>query len=439
MQQRLVVRLFLSIATVCILAVPDLMVQAQAPVSTQAPVGKYVGPGSCSAAACHGSVRPAANAKILQNEYSTWILQDKHAQAHKVLTNSVSQRMGRILGIGAPEQAQKCLACHALSVPADKKGRDFDITEGVSCENCHGPASGWLGQHTVKGWTTAQSVALGMVDTANISTRAEQCLTCHLGTAEKFVDHEMIAAGHPDLVFELDSYSSVMPPHWKKPEDSAHGARVWSVGQAVKLREGLERLARRAQGPTWPEYAEMECFACHHDLTKAENSWRQARGYANRRPGNAPWNAAHYSVLRVALKEMDASLAETLEKDLANVFALASKLNADRNEIARVAGAAAATANQAAQKLNALQYDRDRAGRMARAIVAEADDLSAEGTRTAEQAAMAIEALLSAQGQRPQKQVRALVDGLFKQLENPSAYSGPRFANELKRVGASIR
>jgi hypothetical protein len=34
-----------------------------------------------------------------------------------------------------------------------------------------------------------------MYDTRNLEKRSEKCLTCHLGTADKFVDHEMIAAG----------------------------------------------------------------------------------------------------------------------------------------------------------------------------------------------------------------------------------------------------
>ena len=39
-------------------------------------------------------------------------------------------------------------------------------------------------------------------------------------------------------------------------------------------------------GPVWPEYAELDCFACHHSLTRAEDSWCQAHGYENRaRPG----------------------------------------------------------------------------------------------------------------------------------------------------------
>src|SRR5690242_11599324 len=39
--------------------------------------GKYIGPGSCAATSCHGSVKPVAGSRILQDEYSTWILKDK--------------------------------------------------------------------------------------------------------------------------------------------------------------------------------------------------------------------------------------------------------------------------------------------------------------------------------------------------------------------------
>src|SRR5205085_56753 len=183
-----------------------------------------------------------------------------------------------------------------LWVPAAQRGREFEPSEGVSCESCHGPASAWLGPHAVKNFSRQQSVALGMYDTSNLILRAEKCLSCHLGTTNKWVDHEMIAAGHPALVFELDSYTAVEPPHWKQMEDPSAGVRAWSVGQAVQLRESLQQLGRRASGSVkgsgWPEYAELECFACHHSLTKNEDSWRQQRGYEHRRPGNPPWDTA---------------------------------------------------------------------------------------------------------------------------------------------------
>ncbi len=88
-----------------------------------------------------------------------------------------------------------------------------------------------------------------MYDNRNLIKRSEKCLSCHLGTADKFVDHEMIAAGHPDLTFEISYFTFYMPQHWKTPEqDNAwRSVQAWGVGQAVQLRESLYRLARRTE------------------------------------------------------------------------------------------------------------------------------------------------------------------------------------------------
>ena len=205
-----------------------------------ADASKYTGPGSCSSTSCHGSVKPRTDNRVFQNEYSIWVVKDKHAKAYDALTGPIGERMGRILSLGKSEQAPKCLACHALDVPAEARTKTFDLSEGVSCESCHGPASAWLGPHTTRNWTHEQSIAAGMYDTRNLARRTEKCLMCHLGTQEKFVDHEMIAAGHPDLYFELDSFSAVMPRHWKTPRESTPGVpaendaragvREWGTG-----------------------------------------------------------------------------------------------------------------------------------------------------------------------------------------------------------------
>src|SRR5258708_29908038 len=50
------------------------------------------------------------------------------------------------------------------------------------------------------------SINAGMIDTRKLAVRDQVCLTCHLGTTkDQVVDHELIAAGHPDLAFELRS------------------------------------------------------------------------------------------------------------------------------------------------------------------------------------------------------------------------------------------
>src|ERR1700675_3144794 len=130
-----------------------LSVFSPQPVSSGSEPQRYVGPGSCAATSCHGSIKPVADSRILQTEYTTWILKDKHSRAYQALTGDVGERMARILKLGAKaEEAPKCLACHPLSPSAGARGRPFEITEGVSCENCHGPAQGWLGPHTTRDW-----------------------------------------------------------------------------------------------------------------------------------------------------------------------------------------------------------------------------------------------------------------------------------------------
>lgn len=416
---------------------------------------KYIGPGSCAATSCHGSVKPIAGSRILQNEYSTWVLQDKHSRAYQALTGDIGERMARILKLGAKaEEAPKCLACHALYAAPEQRGRAFEISEGVSCENCHGPASAWLGPHTTRSWPHEKSVALGMSDTRNVIHRAEKCLECHLGTKNKFVDHEMIAAGHPDLYFELDSFSAVMPRHWKVPRDSDPGkpvedaawvgVREWAAGQAVQLRAVLERLTWRAKNErfdkkdVWPEYSELSCFACHHALGPAKDSWRQGHGYVGRRPGDPAWNASRYSVFRLLAKQIDSTSTQELDRQLLVVSDEMSKLNPDRNTVAAAASAAAPLAQRIAERLATMQYDQAIVLRMLQRIPEDAETIALADERSAEQATMALDSLYIAYSRESKPanavEVRAAINGLFQQLENPSAYNADQFASALRRI-----
>jgi len=401
---------------------------------------RYVGPGSCSASACHGGVQPMLNTRVLQNEYSTWVVKDSHFRAFRSLQSPISQRMGKLLGIGNPANSPKCLACHALAVSPERKGRDFDIGEGVSCESCHGPASAWLGPHTLRGWTTQQSVALGMYDIMDVAHRSEKCLTCHLGTAEKEVDHKMIAAGHPDLVFELDSYSAIEPPHWKPSGDPNYGVRLWAVGQAIQLREALKRLARRTQSGSWPEFSEYDCFSCHHSLTKPESSWRQERGYENRGVGSPAWNSAHYTILRILAKDIDSSASQQLETELQNVYQATSNMSSSPKGIGESAQRASELAATLVTKINETKFDKERAGRLLQEISAQGDSISNQDTRSAEQAAMALDSLFICYEKQGSTHptVRAAIDGLFQKLDNPSAYNAPRFSAQMHKVNTAL-
>ena len=91
------------------------------------------------------------------------------------------------------------------------------------------------------------------------------------------------------------------------------------MGQAVQLREALNRLNRRASGPHWPEFAEYDCFACHHDLSTAKASWRQAAGYRSRTPGTPVWNQSSYAVFRHLAAGVDAGRMQQLMAQLVEI------------------------------------------------------------------------------------------------------------------------
>ena len=403
--------------------------------------GRFTGPGSCSASSCHGSVRPVAGGQILQTEYSTWIVQDKHAKATEVLTSPVSLRMARLLSLPKPDSAATCLACHSVDAPEPQRARSF-AQEGVSCEGCHGPASGWLGPHTTRGWTHARSVEMGMIDTRNPIRRAEQCASCHIGNADKSVDHAMIAAGHPALTFDLEAFSAAMPRHWQESADDPwRDVRTWSAGQLTQLRLSLEQLSRRARGTTWPEYAEFDCFACHHSLTRTENSWRQQSGYADRRPGQVPWNEAPVVMARLVARELDPAAADRLDADAARLAAAVSHVQGGSEQVALLADGLRTLAVGLAQRTAARPVDAAATLRLMRAIAADAEHIAGLGERSAEQAAMSLETLLASYSRhaKPVDGVRDALDRLFQQLDNPSAYDPRRFATQLDRISQLLR
>lgn len=439
------VRGFVLAAVFVAMAIFCSDMQAAPPQKSAAPVAtvfQYTGPGSCSASACHGSIQPHTDTDVQQNEYSTWVVQDKHAKAFSNLSSPLSLRIARNLGLQQkPESARECLTCHTLDAPTTARARTFDLTDGVSCESCHGPAASWLGPHTARGWTHQQSVRVGMYDNKDLAKRQEKCLSCHLGTENNVVNHEMIAAGHPDLTFELDSYSAVMPRHWKEPlqKDPWLNVRAWSVGQAVQLTQSLRRLARDANGANWPEYAEMDCFACHHALTRAEDSWRQEVGYAGRRPGVAAWNPSRYALLRVLAQQINPNIGARLDSDLKELESSMNRLIPERDKTAATAQRCAGTAQELVSQISAQPYDGQLTLRLLKSIATQSGPLSNDGERTAEQATMALDSLFIAYSRNQRvandQQVRQAISALFQQLENPSAYNPKRFAEQLRKLG----
>jgi len=159
-----------------------------------------------------------------------------------------------------------------------------------------------------------------MYDTRDVIHRTEKCLECHLGTKNKFVDHEMIAAGHPDLYFELDSFSAVMPRHWKSPRESEPGKPVedaaWvgiarverGPGGAVACRDGAINLAREERALRQKRRLAGIFRAFLLCMPPCAGAGERPVGGRSMDtsgvvPGDPAWNSSRYAVFRLLAKQ----------------------------------------------------------------------------------------------------------------------------------------
>jgi hypothetical protein len=280
-----------------------------------------MGPGSCSSSNCHGSIKPLNSSNVLQNEYITWSRHDHHSKAFLNLQNSDSKKIAQNLGIGDPTKEPLCLKCHATHYQDDiPKSEAFRLEDGVSCEACHGAAEGYLKSHAVTGTSHAENVANGLTDLSNIDTRATLCLSCHFGTEDKTVNHDLYGAGHPRLTFEIDTFGVLQPKHWvvdsdyEKRKGPYIPMRTWLIGQVHHAESALEVLnsPTRSRNGNLPELSIFDCFSCHHSLT--EGQWKK-RSYGGK-PGQLRLNLPALVILKEVTTALNKPLGDELSTQL---------------------------------------------------------------------------------------------------------------------------
>jgi hypothetical protein len=269
-----------------------LVVATSRPLSAQTPEPiptplRTIGTGSCAAAACHGGRREPLGLK--GSEYTFWATYDPHRKGYSILFDERSKRIERnyrgLASIDAaePESDATCLSCHVRQKfePKDVKREEYLLADGVGCESCHGPAERWLVPHTEAGWKglsdRQKQEQFGLVNTKDLTTRISMCANCHLGSADAEVNHDLIAAGHPRLLYEFANQQGKHPKHWRIEDEKArypdYEVRAWALGQVVSAKASFDLVESRASRSSdkidpapWPEFTEYDCFACHHDL-----------------------------------------------------------------------------------------------------------------------------------------------------------------------------
>ncbi len=300
-----------------------------------APADRYLGGLSCASASCHGRQDEVAEpGSVSRREYVLWLEHDPHARSARTLESPEFQRILRHASSGrddGPADAaveSRCAKCHNPS----EKGTGVFSSRGIDCESCHGPAKDWIAVHYERDVTRQRLVELGMTDTKDLVVRAKLCAGCHVGDGERDMNHDMIAAGHPPLRFELSAYHDLIrQKHWPAAERvrmPEFKANLWAAGQAAALLATLDLVASRASRAAtgdkltpWPELAEYDCFACHQRLRPASGFSSVAlKGDRPGVPGWQPWNLA---LSRSKFAELSREMSGSLVTDALKVRELA--------------------------------------------------------------------------------------------------------------------
>ncbi len=429
------------LATVALLtlamAATSQTIAPPAPIDPPKAPGRYVGVASCVNSGCHGSTQPLQGTRVLQNEYFTWLNGGAHSRAYNVLFDARSARIIRNLRLAGPAYREsRCLDCHSTNVPAAAVAGKVDREDGVQCEACHGPASGWRDDHMQPGWPHEKSVELGMTDLRRISTRGVLCMACHVGSGARQVDHEMISAGHPLLAFELDNYTAAMPSHWKANE--THGARAWAVGQVAGLRESLMNVSTHARGASWPEFSDMSCYNCHHALKTS--GWRQERGWSDR-AGLPAWSGQRWLVTRVILERTDPGLRAELDPVIEEVALRVARMN-DPAGTAAAAERAAAIADRAVARVEARSWRDEDVRALMRAVAAVHPAIERADVHSAEQVALTLQSLASVLTRENPRLARGpmmkAIDALFIEVRDRDEFDPRRFAQKVSEFRKTL-
>ncbi|MGZ4994856.1 MAG: multiheme c-type cytochrome [Methylobacter sp.] len=420
---------------------------AEIPAEPRQAIDMHLGVVTCAGNTCHGANAPLKNSRVQQNEFTIWHREDKHAKAYTVLFNDASKRIARNLGINAAHTEKLCLDCHADNIPVERRGKRFQIEDGVGCETCHGGGERYLGPHVSGTRTHAENVELGLYPTDQPEARATLCLACHLGTKDKLATHRILGAGHPRISFELDTFTHIEPMHFKLDTDykerkgNPNGMQIWAVGQI----SAAERLLDLFQDPKYqsegilPELAFFDCHACHRPMKHPHWTFRESSGL---QPGSIHLNDANLLMLRSLLRHISPAQGEHLHKAILHLHQAASVSLADARK-----EAAAMRPLLADIRKTVMQRQFGTAD-----MHAVAADLAQEGMRAtyndygaAEQAAMALgaiaEALQTGGGLSAEKS--AQMDGALKEidavLKDEHGYDPERMTKTLKNIETILR
>jgi hypothetical protein len=418
-----------------------LVLAASAAFAATPPAGdgpRHLGVASCASTTCHGSAKGRTATPVAQTEYVNWQHFDPHAGAFAALDSPRGREIARRLGLPAATAAPECLACHSEAPQARARGPRFQADDGVGCESCHGAAERWIASHyDTPRVTHADNLAAGLRALNVPTVRAQVCLDCHVGASDRLATHRMMAAGHPRLVFELDTYTEIWRTSGGRehyPRSAAYHARkaepspadVWIAGLLAQASRQLSLLTpTSARGHALlPEFALFNCYSCHRGMGLAR--------WAERRPaGVGSVGELHFD--DAALRLVAAVVATRNPSEASDLLRQVHELQLAPARDWDAVQAAARALDASLERLSAAPpaLSPAEAGELAERLAAAAGRGEYPDYAGAEQVAMGIVVLLADDGQATQS---PSIEALFASLADDDRFDLQRFRNLVKRV-----
>ena len=399
-----------------------------------------IGSVNCANSFCHGSITPWNESNVLQNEYTTWERLDKHTQAYQILLNKQSKLIAKNLGLKKPAHESKvCLDCHAHNPAADQRGERFVMSEGIGCEGCHGPAQRWIKSHTLDGNRHADNLEKGMYPTDSPVAQAKLCLSCHFGDQNRFVTHRIMGAGHPRISFELETFTSLQPAHfrvdddWHKRKGDYNPIKVWAIGQVIASQQLLNIFTdpKLGRDGIFPELVVFDCHACHHPMS--QQKWTPRLGVG---PGRIRLNDSNLLMLRAIVRVVDPANAASFNRGVMQMHqAVSGNAEAEGLDAIGSAQKVSASLDNYVNIIKNSSFDLPQLKKVYLALIDEAIDGQYSDYAGAEQAYMAISnlslSLANMGGLGSAPQVNSQLANMRKTLSNDESYQPRIFAKQL--------
>jgi len=399
---------------------------------------RHLGPATCASSVCHGRVLANQRSNVLLNEYRTWAKHDRHANAYLTLLNEDSRAIARKLGLENAHEADICLDCHADNVGPDKRGMRFHLDDGVGCEACHGGAERWLTSHATRDASHRSNLDAGMYPTDDLRARGELCLSCHLGTSNKFANHRIMGAGHPRLAFEMDTFTIREPEHYQVDDDYRQrktdetATRRWAVGALVTARRYAELLQGKlfTDHPLYPEIGLFDCHSCHDPFK--DLGWSAQPATASLGPGQVRLNDSSLLIATVVLSQFDESKGAEL---YSLIQALHDASGKDRQSVVEVSGQISRLLESFESVATSRELSTDKLHSARDSLLKLGEQGEFHDYAGAEQAVMSID-VLSFAIEDPSPDVKSTLTSMYQVVDDDDGYAPSSLVQKFRAFKA---